>query len=521
MTRRDFLLLALLGFAVVVAVAAFQTAPGYMDADYYYAGSLQLTAGKGFTEPYLWNYLDDPAGLPHPSHAYWMPLASILAAIIPWLFGIASWFAARIPFALAAACLPLLTAALAFSFSSRRSLALTSGLLAVFPGFYLPFLPTTDTFALYMLFGGLFFLVISRQTRDPKYSLLQAFLLGLLAGLMHLSRADGLLWLAVALLAGFFLRPAPTFRAALLSFSLCFFVTLCGYLLIMAPWLARNYSSFGSLLAPGGSKMLWLTSYDQIFSYPAVGLTFTTWVQSGLGDILRARLWAFGLNLANAFAVQGSIFLLPFIVIGLWHLRKEKLIKLAVLTWLLILTAMTLAFPFAGARGGFFHSGAALQTVWWAMAPLGLERVIGWAREHRGWNESKARPVFMSGLVGLAVLFSLLVLFVRLPAWGQELSTYRQVNTFLESEGKLTADIVIVSNPPGFYLASSSPAIAVPDGDPGTIQELARRYSARYLILEAGSTPAGLMPVYEAPMDYPGLKYLGDVEGARVYAVQP
>ena len=86
MTWRQYLLLALLGLAAVTFVAALQPSPGYMDADYYYAGGLQLVNCHGFTEPYLWNYLDDPAGLPHHSHAYWMPLASLLAAAAAALF---------------------------------------------------------------------------------------------------------------------------------------------------------------------------------------------------------------------------------------------------------------------------------------------------------------------------------------------------------------------------------------------------------------------------------------------------
>ena len=148
MTWRITLLLAVLGLAVAVLVAAFQPAPGYMDADYYYAGGRTLATGHGFTEMVLWNYLDNPAGLPHPSNAYWMPLASLLAAAGATLFGSNSWSAARVGFLAVAAALPPLTAALAWSLSKRRDLALTSGLLAVFPAFYLPFLPITDTFGL-------------------------------------------------------------------------------------------------------------------------------------------------------------------------------------------------------------------------------------------------------------------------------------------------------------------------------------------------------------------------------------
>lgn len=526
MTRRDYLLLALLGLAVSLGVAAFQPVPGYMDADYYYAGGLQLAAGRGFTEPYLWNYLDDPAGLPHPSHAYWMPLASILAAAVPALFGPGSWFAARMPFYLAAACLPPLTAALAFSLTSRRSLALTSGLLAVFSGFYLPFLTTTDTFGLYMLFGGLFFLLVSRASSRPSpspfpFSLLaSSFLAGLFAGLMHLSRADGLLWLLMAFLAAIFVLPKPPTRRVLFTCHFLLF-TLLGYLLPMVAWFARNYITFGGLLAPGGSKMLWLTSYDQIFAYPASGLTFGNWWQSGLGNILEARLWALGLNSATAFAVQGGIFLLPFIIIGLRQHRGEKVVQLVGLAWLLTLAAMTLAFPFAGARGGFFHSGAAVQTAWWALAPIGLERVIQWGRDRRGWNEVRTRRVFFAGLILMALLLSGMVFALRVPAWENEQFSYSQIHEFLQRQGMSSGEVVIVSNPSGFYLASGNPAIAVPDGEADSVLALAERYGARFLILEEGSTPASLMPVYENPQGFLGLNYLGELEGARVFAIRP
>ncbi|HEX9028167.1 MAG TPA: hypothetical protein VF823_03255, partial [Anaerolineales bacterium] len=119
MTLRRSLLLFLLGLGAVLAVAAFQRTPGYMDADYYYAGGLRLAQGQGLSEPFLWNYLDDPAGLPHPSHAYWMPLASFLAAAGMWASGAVGFWAGRLGFLLVAACLPPLTAGLAYALTRR------------------------------------------------------------------------------------------------------------------------------------------------------------------------------------------------------------------------------------------------------------------------------------------------------------------------------------------------------------------------------------------------------------------
>lgn len=503
-----------------------------MDADYYYAGGRTLATGHGFTEMMLWNYLDSPTGLPHPANAYWMPLASLLAAAGAALFGPTSWSAARVGFLAVAAGLPPLTAALAWNLSKRRDLAITSGLLAVFPAFYLPFLTVTDTFGLYMLLGGFFFLLLARASSHStdRSWLITAFFLGIISGLMHLARADGLLWFLLAITAVLIFRKPGQPRIFILYSVGC---VLLGYLLIMGPWFARNMTVFGTPLAPGGIKMLWLSSYDQIFAYPASQLSLAAWWHSGLVAIVKARVWSLGLNLANSLSVQAEVFLLPLIGLGLWHLRKERCVQMAGLAWLLTLGAMTVAFPFAGARGGFFHSGAALQTVWWALAPVGLEQVIQWGRRRRGWNAAQAGSIFRIGLVGLAVVLTGVIAWGRLfggnantaneqsvgQGWGQENYSYSQIDKYLIMQGANSNDTVMVANPPGFYLASGNPSIAVPDGTVNTLLAAAWQYHAVYLVLEAGSTPAGLLPVYDNPNSQLGLTYLGEVEHARIFII--
>lgn len=524
MTWRPYLLLGVLGLVVMMLVAFFQPAPGYMDADSYYAGGRQLATGHGFSELYLWNYLDNPTGLPHPSNAYWMPLASLLAAAGAALFGASSWTAARVGFLVIAAALPPLTAALAWSFTSRRELALTSGLLAVFPAFYLPFLPVTDTFGIYMLLGGLFFLIISLYfgNNTPKAWLVSSFLLGIISGLMHLTRADGLLWLFLALTAIFFFRKPGKSRAFIL---LSLLLVFSGYLLIIGPWFARNVSEFGTPLAPGGSKMLWLTSYNQLFAYPASQISLAAWWHSGFAAIFKARAWSLGMNLASTLTVQGEVILLPLIGIGLWYLRKDRRVQLAFLAWLLTFGVMTVAFPFAGARGGYFHSGAALQTVWWALSPLGLERVIEWGRRKRGWNGNQARGVFRAALVVLAIVLTAIIFWSRViggkggQAWGRENATYSLISKYLVSQGAVCEDIVMVANPPGFTLESGNPAIAIPDGNIDTLFTVAQKYKAIYLVLEKDSVPAGLLQVYENPKGQTGLIYLSEIEHARIFMI--
>ena len=64
----DFVLLFGLSLVVRFALVLPQSQPGYMDAAYSYDIALNLVQGKGWVEPFLWNYLDNPTGLPHPSH---------------------------------------------------------------------------------------------------------------------------------------------------------------------------------------------------------------------------------------------------------------------------------------------------------------------------------------------------------------------------------------------------------------------------------------------------------------------
>ena len=611
MTRRDLLLLFLLGLAVPLAIAQFQSLPGYMDADYYFGGGIQLARGNGFTEPYLWNYLAGPQGLPTPSHAYWMPLASIISAIGMWLTRQANFASARLGFILLAALVPPLTALLAFRLTSSRALSLLSGLLACFPIYYAPFLPVTDNYAIYMVLGISFFLLLSSliesttadQLPFTNYrSLVTFFLLGLISALMTLARSDGLLWLGISFLVAFWWagkqvdrytgtqgnretgtqvdkytstqvdtyistqvdtytstqvdtntgtqvdtytgtqvdtntgtqvdtytgtqvdtntsQPAtPNLHHAIRNTQHAtrnIVFILLGYLLLLSPWYARNLSVFGSLMAPGGSRVLWLTNYDDTFAYPASQLTMQRWLASGWDAILTARFSAMRFNLLNAFAAQGGIFLFPFILIGLWQLRKDARIRFAALAWILLLAAMTIVFPFAGERGAFFHAGAALQPVWWALAPIGLDAVIASARR-RGWFDERAFVVFRGALVGIAVLVTAFLFVLRvLPGWEREDGIYVGLKELLAQAGAPSDAIVIVRNPPGFYLITDYRAITLPNGDLDTILEVARRYNARYLVAEP-TRVTGVLSDYR--LNQAPFRYLGESNGNRLYEI--
>jgi hypothetical protein len=523
-----YLLLYALGLGVMFVVSAFQSSPGYMDADYYYIVGLRIANGFGFSEPFIWNYLDNPASIPHPSNAYWMPLTSLWVAFVTKIIGTSNFKGVQAGIVALSALLPPLTASLAYSFNHRRRAGLLAGLIALFPGFYLSYLSTSDAIGIYMVLGVLFLCTAggtSQFSQGKVYGIF--FLLGILIGLMHLARADGVLWLLVACCLALcnWGRKARDLKA-----TISIFYTSLGYVIVMGPWMARNLTAFGTLMAPGGMRTLWLTKYDQLFTYPANRLDIYHWWASGLGEILRVRLWALGQNLQTVMAVQGMIFLLPLIVVGLWHLRDHIVVRSGLLAWLVVFSTMTIIFPFTGVRGGLLHSGAALQPLFFAVVPEGLDVFLDWGVRQRGWTANHASKFFSASLVLLAIFFTVVVTKAKVvgadisePIWDKGYRTYLRQEKVLDSLGAGEEDIVMVNNPPGYFYANGHQTIVIPYGDEADLVAVAKRYHAHFVLLDENYLGGPLSDLYTQPGEWPGLTYLqtdGDVQFYQLIQVK-
>jgi len=152
--RRDAVLLFLLALLVRLLAGLPQQQPNYMDAAYSYVNALNLAAGRGFVEDFVWNYLGRPGLPPQPSNMYWMPLTSILA----WL-GVAvgglSYRAAQVLFMVVSALLAPISYWAARCLRGGRWSGWLAGLLAIFSGFYFPFWTAIDNFTPFAVAGSL------------------------------------------------------------------------------------------------------------------------------------------------------------------------------------------------------------------------------------------------------------------------------------------------------------------------------------------------------------------------------
>lgn len=488
--------------AVSFGVAAYWIeTPGYLDAEYYRSVALRVATGHGLSVPFLWNYLSGIEQIPAPAHMYWMPLTSLVGALTTTIAP-GSFRSTQLAFLLLAVSLPLLTYYVAHRIGLKNRLLVIAGMLACFPGFYLPFWLTSDTFALFAITAVAVFLWGQDAGADGGRA--KAVMAGAAVGFGHLTRADGfLLWipLLVLLLAE---ERGRTRRLGLAA---------AGYCMALLPWLVRNQLVFESFLPPGISRALWLTSYDQLFSYPSDVLTMDSFLSSGLGAILSARLEAGWMNLKSLLLVNGLVFLALPMLLGGWRLRSNALVRASAAYLLVLYLAMSAVFPFAGSRGGFFHSSSALMPLLYPLAAVGIDVAGDWYARYRKLESAFARRFFLGGAVLISLIATAFLFNTRViqQGWGTQQRTYVELDRSWTDLGK--SDRVAVNNPAAFWLATGVQAIVIPDGPPQSLTAAMSDFNARWAVLESDH-PDGLSELYDQPADRPGLRYRASFEVA-------
>jgi 4-amino-4-deoxy-L-arabinose transferase-like glycosyltransferase len=492
--RRDVWLVFGLALMVHLIAALPQTQPDYMDASYYLVGGQRLVQGYGFTDPYVWNYLDRPETLPHPSHLYWMPLPSILVAASQTIFGV-NYRAAQIPFVLLAAVLPVLAYLIASRISGVRRHAWIAALLTIFSPFYLPYWGVPESFTPFAVAGAL---AIYWACAEAKWKWLAA---GACAGLAHLARADGALLLVPLLLIQIRLHDPAGRRKLFIRYPSSLILIIVGYLVMMLPWFARNLSVIGTPLSTAGTQTIWMCNYDELFAY---GQQFDLAHLLGCGNIIASRVNGVTSGVVHWLAEAGMIFLAPLIVIGLWRERGVRLFQAALWYAALLFAVMTLVFTFAGDRGGLFHSTGVLLPFFYAAVPIGLDAMIDWIAQRRRWNAVSAKKIFGAAFVGYAVLLSFFIYRGRVigqdwsrPIWNQSDQVYDSIGQWLHDRGERDP-IVMVNNPPGFTYQTDLRSIVIPYGSAAELLRAADQFGATWLVLDA-NRPEALAGLYANP----------------------
>lgn len=513
------------GLVIVCLAAVFQSSPGYMDAEYYFLGGRLTWQGEAFREPFLWNYLADPKNLPAPAFTYWMPLASVIAWLGMLLGNEASFEIARLAFLLLSSFISPLTYALSWQIKGQRFTALFAALIAWLPMYFLAYLTTTDTFAVYMILGSVWLVLAGKI---PELGKRGGLLSGMISGLMHLARADGLLWMLM-FLTMLVLDRVKKWRQQekFLAFSslLLFFA---GYLLVMGSWYGRNWMEFQSLFPPGNQRALFFRTYNDLFRYPAGELDFGYFLKDGLAPIIHDRLYAISQNLQTLIAVQMQILLLPLFLLGYWKKRSEPIVLAGSIAWVVMFGLMSVVFPFAGWRGGYFHASAAFQPLVWCLASEGLGSFVKWGVQKRDWDATQALRVFSVFILIFLLILTTYIYKVRVigddlsqPVWEESQKRQMKICNALQeviTGEELWEGVVMTNNPIGFYLVCQRAAVSVPVGGERAIKMVAQQFAVRFLVLE-NDHPAELADYFYTPQNTGLLKLIDNQPEWKIYRI--
>jgi len=506
-TRREAWLSAgglfALALAVRAVVAGTVPFPTPEDTAYYYGVARNVVEGRGLVSDAIWSFGTPPLTFPRPAFEVWLPLPTILAAIPMFALG-TGFHAAQVGTVVVGALVPVLAWRLAADVAIERglppgrarTLALGSGLTAIvlLPLVLFGVLPDSTTpFTAIALAACLLMSRLAEHAARVRPGDPRLLALGLLFGLAALTRNEavwlGLAWIALVWRAG----EGMAMRGQRLRLVA---IPAAIGLAVLAPWLARDWLTFGSPL-PGQAAMnaLSVSGFD-VFAYQQPP-TLARYLAQGPAWLVSSRIEGLTHNLV-------SVLLLPSVPVGIvgllalpWTGRARALRPVVLLSFLTF-AATTLLFPVSTTWGTFLHAAGPVHVLLIVSCLLaldaGIERLGAW----RGWT----RPVAWLGpalTVFMAVLFSVGILGYAGQA-GEVERRYQALGLALDpvlaAAGQADLRGPVIADFPIWYAEGMrEQAVALPDEPPTAILDLARRFNARLLVIskpDHGRWPAVL-----------------------------
>jgi hypothetical protein len=392
------------------------------------------------------------------------------------------------------------------------------------PGGLTPFLSQPDNFGLFMTLGALALWLCARGARGDR----RAFVLGgLVVGLATLARSDGiLLGLPFAILG--IRELVRRVRGAEAKLNPASIVGCAGlFAVAVTPWLYRQLEVFGSLFpAASSGRLMWLTDYQQLFSFTNPP-TLDTWLAQGFATIALSRLDGLLSAIGLFVYLPLVVFLVPFALIGVWTHRRDRAFGPFYIYAIALFAVMSLVFAVLVPHGTFIHSAVALVPHTFLLVTAGVASSVAWiSRRRPTWDRSRATAVFTYSAVIVLVVAAGFQTFTTLSRWAQARAVQQNLARVLQATP--AADRVMAANPGAVQYLSGNPGLVTPNDSLETIETAMRAYDVRWLVLEREAIVPALEPVFEGdvhpdwlsrPVAVVPARHEPDATAAALYAV--
>ena len=505
--------IALFALALAVRAVVFGLHPdaAYPDSFYYVDVARALHAGQGFNIDFIWSFVDVGGRipvhpiLPIPSNAHWMPLAAIIQLPTMWLLG-PTPLASAIPFVIIGSLAAPMTWLLAREIGCSPRVALLAGIAVAVPAAATLFMAQPDNLALYQPLGTAVLWLTVRGLKGRRGAYVLA---GLVVGLATLARNDGVLLGAVVGLAFLWDRwrasrlasrasrsdgsrvPAIPWRYAFACFGL--------FLIVMAPWYARQLAVFGSLSPSSTSgRILLIATYEQMNSVTG-DTSLAGFLGQGVGPLLQSRVLGLVSALQIYFVIAIPIVLAPFVLIGAWARRHSLDFGPFFVYAALLFAASGLLFAVHVPYGTFLHSAVAMVPFTFILAFEGEVLASRWAAQHRrAWTEEGAARLFLVVAAASVVLNAAAFTAIAIPSWNADRDARVAAGQALDAAGAPQTDLLLSADPGGFKYFTGRGGVVTPNDSLEVIRQVAADYDIRWLVLERAHLVEPMFPVIES-----------------------
>jgi hypothetical protein len=502
--------IALFGLALAVRaiVVGLFPDPAYPDSYYYVDVARQLAAGHGLTVDFVWifaelgNRIPSPAVLPIPSNAHWLPLASFLQAPFIALLGPTA-VASAIPGVLIGSLAAPLTWAIARDAGARRLTANAAGVLIAIPGAATVFMAQPETLGIAQPIVAAALWFTARALKGDARWLVPAWAF---AGILALARNDGVLlagtigliwlvdrlrWMRARRGRGAWSRvdgrqPLPMSALVL---------GLAAFLLIVSPWWLRQLATFGSISPTTANGVaLWLRDigeWNSVTSRP----TLETFLAQGPAAIATSRIAGLGSALVIFAVLIASVALVPFLALGMLARRNAR----DFVPWFayatVLFVAATLVYPLHVPGGTFLHTAIGLAPHAAILSIEGILLLVAWiAGRRRRWEERIAGAVIVWGVVALVAVVGIVFGLPVIRHWDDVRQARQQVAAELDHRGVPVTDRLLSIDAAGYRYWTGRPGVVIPNDPLPAIEDVARAYAVRWLVIERDDAVPALAP---------------------------
>jgi hypothetical protein len=285
-------------------------------------------------------------------------------------------------------------------------------------------------------------------------------------------------------------RPATPLWAAVACTGL--------FLLVAGPWFARQLAVFGSLSpSTATGKVLMIRTFSEWNSLTSPA-TLDHLLGQGLGPLITSRVGGLVAAVTIYAVLVGGVILVPFMLIGGW-LRRRSPDFAPVLAYGGILFAFNaLVFAVHVPGGTFIHSAIGLAPHTYVLVFEGIAASVGWiAARRRGWDAEQATRFFSGATVAFAVVAATAASLATHAGWATRVADHQFAAAALDAAGAPLTDRVMSIDASGTRYWSGRGGVVLVNDPLSTIEQVARAYQIRWLILERADAVPAVAPILD------------------------